>query len=308
MKNTVLIIDGSPFFRAQTAKLLEENDYRVLQAGDAPGAFLCVDAEQPDLVLLSMEIPGMNGLDIYRIIRERERHSLMPVMMLAAKDDVNSRLAALALGANDYLVKPLGERELIFRIRNTLRLIKGNRSANPLTGLPGNIDIQRELSERLRSGRGFTAIYLDIDNFKAFNDRYGFLEGDSVLSDTAKIVTNQIRLFGNPNDFVGHVGGDDFVIFSAEEDVEDICLMIARSFDETIRERFSPDDMRDNSITTVNRKGQLEKTPLTSVSMAIIPCQPGRFSCDLEVSAVAAELKFQIKEMPGSGFVVDRRK
>ncbi|MGI6152755.1 MAG: response regulator [Christensenellaceae bacterium] len=307
MKKKILIVDDSVFFQKQMQKTLITAGYEVATAGNGHDALSMVIAEKPDLVLLDVEMPGMDGFEVCRILREQESNNLMPIIMITSKDDQDDKLIGLELGADDYIVKPFDERELLSRIRNTLRRIERNRSASPLTGLQGNIEIQREINSRISKNQDFSVVYLDIDHFKAYNDNYGFIHGDTVIKLTADIMVSQVKLFGNPDDFCGHIGGDDFVFISSMDKAERICQEIIADFDEKIRELFSPEDLKNGYIQNINRRGEVEKTPLTSISLAIVPCPAGRFGHALEISETATELKGQVKKMTGSSFMIDRR-
>jgi len=140
--------------------------------------------------------------------------------MLTAQDNEDDKLTGLELGADDYITKPFNTRELVSRVRNTLRRIDRNRWANPLTGLQGNIEIQSEINQRIATKQLFAVIYADLDNFKAYNDVYGFASGDRAIKLTADIIVDNVRSYGNQNDFIGHVGGDDFIIVSTPDKAE----------------------------------------------------------------------------------------
>ncbi len=287
----ILIIDDSRFFREQMRQSLESSGYTVIATDSGEEGLGLVAMEKPDLVLLDVVMPDIDGFEVCRILRESDSNNLMPIIMLTSKDDQDDKLRGLELGADDYITKPFDERELLSRIRNTLRRISRNRAANPLTGLAGNIEIQREIDSRIASGKPFATIYVDLDNFKAFNDVYGFASGDLAIKMTADVLVRQTRLFGNKDDFIGHIGGDDFVIVTTPDKAADICKNCIAQFDEKIRELFSAEDVKRGYISTENRKGQIETYPITSISMGIATNEIRQFKNHLEVSTVASELK-----------------
>lgn len=307
MKKKILIVDDSRFFREQMHRTLAAAGYDTITAHNGERALELVRAEKPDLVLLDVEMPDLSGFDVCRILRSSDSNNLMPVIMITAKDDLDDKLIGLELGADDYITKPFNERELLSRLRNTLLRIDRNRSANPLTGLPGNLEIQREVESRIAKGLPFAVVYLDLDNFKSFNDVYGFAQGDLALKMTADIMAEQVRLFGNIDDFAGHIGGDDFVIITSPDKAETLCREYIFHFDERIRSLFHKEDLARGFISTTNRKGEIETFPITSVSLAIVTNERRRFSSHLEVSAIASELKKKLKSMPGSQYMRDRR-
>lgn len=182
------------------------------------------------------------------------------------------------------------------------------RGANPLTGLPGNIAIEQELARRARGNKACTVIYLDLDYFKSYNDKYGFESGDRVLLFTAGLLSSVLKKFGAENDFIGHIGGDDFIIISVPEKAEDLCKKIVRYFDRLIPGFYDPEDRLAGKIQGYDRSGRETCFPVISISMAIVDCG----GCDClhdprKVSEKAAQLKRYAKSLPGSVYVKDRR-
>ncbi|MEL7658032.1 MAG: diguanylate cyclase, partial [Bacillota bacterium] len=217
------------------------------------------------------------------------------------------KLIGLELGADDYITKPFNNRELLSRVKNTLRRIDRNRGANPLTGLPGNLEIQAEINSRIEKKVPFAIVYADLDNFKAYNDVYGFAKGDIVIKMTADILTDEIRDFGNRDDFIGHIGGDDFVFITNPENAEVICNGVIISFDKRIKELYHKEDIEAGFILTLNRLGASIEYPIMSISLAIITNERRSFQNHLQVAEVAAELKKKAKSLSGSNFVKDLR-
>ncbi|MDL2258530.1 response regulator [Eubacteriales bacterium OttesenSCG-928-K08] len=308
MDKKILVIDDSRFFRAQINMILSNVGYNVVTCETGEEGLELVRQEKPDLVLLDVVMPDIDGFEVCRLLREQESNNLMPIIMLTSKDDQDDKLVGLELGADDYVTKPFNERELLSRIRNTLRRIDRNRSANPLTGLSGNLEIQREINSRIAKNMPFAVIYIDLDNFKSFNDVYGFAKGDMAIKLSADILSEQVRLFGNPDDFVGHIGGDDFVIVSTPDKSAAICEECIMLFDEKIRLLFTPEDVERGYISAVNRRGIRETFPITSISMGIVTNETRDFESHLQVSTVASELKKKLKASPGSCYMFDRRK
>ena len=181
---------------------------------------------------------------------------------------------------------------------------------SPLTGLPGNVQIQAEMKKRLLNKENFVMLYLDLDNFKAYNDVYGFLNGDEIIKFTARTIVDNIdKLSISSNTFVGHIGGDDFVaIVSDEDDYEAICQNIIAEFDQGILEYFNEDDIERGYLEVPNRKCIIEEFPLTSISIGVVVVNKGRFHNALEIGEVGAQVKHLAKTMPGSAYVIDRRK
>lgn len=266
-----------------------------------------VKREKPDLVLLDVVLPDYSGFEICRILRDSESNNLMPIIMITSQDAQEDVLVGLELGADDYVKKPFNERELLSRIKNIFRRIDRNRNANPLTGLSGNLEIQREITSRITKGLGFAVIYGDLDNFKAYNDVYGFSNGDRIIILSADILRDQVALWGNTDDFVGHIGGDDFIVISTPDKVSKVCEEIIADFDEKVLNFYNENDRNSGYIMTTNRKGEKDTFPLMTISLAVITNERREINTAVEVGDIAAEVKKKLKTMAGSNYFVDRR-
>jgi diguanylate cyclase (GGDEF)-like protein len=308
MNKKILVIDDGLFFRQQIKLILTEAGYDVITSVDGEDGLLKVRMEKPDLVLLDVVMPGMDGFEVCRILRESESNNLMPIILLSAMDAQDDKLVGLELGADDYITKPFNERELLSRIRNTLRRIDRNRAANPLTGLSGNLEIQREISSRIAKEEKFAVIYVDLDNFKSYNDVYGYAKGDVAIKMTADILADMIQHFGGTGDFVGHIGGDDYVLVTTPDRMITICRETITLFDERIKEIFKEEDLKKGYISTVNRKGVQENFPIMSISMAVVTNEYVDFQSHLQVAETASGVKKLVKAMEGSNYLVDRRR
>lgn len=179
------------------------------------------------------------------------------------------------------------------------------RGANPLTGLPGNVAIEGELAERSKTGQAFSVIYVDMDGFKAYNDAYGFENGDRMIVLLAKIILHAVKKYGGEGDFVGHIGGDDFIVITRPEYTEGISRATVRLFDRLVRRFFSREDRGQGRFYGQDRQGYKGWLPLVAVSLAIVDCRDaGSYH---ELATRAAQLKKYAKSLPGSVYVRDRR-
>lgn len=188
--------------------------------------------------------------------------------------------------------------------RSQLELAK---AANPLTNLPGNPVIQGEITDRLESSEKFAVIYCDLDNFKAYNDYYGFERGDQVLSKVANILQKVVDSRGSGETFLGHIGGDDFVIITTPEKAEQLCQDTIAIFDAEIPLLYREEDRSSGYILTLDRMGTNRQFPLMSISLAIVASEHWQFTSHLEMAETAAELKKYVKSKPGSNYAWDRR-
>lgn len=305
-RKKILIVDDSSFFAKIIVKALTQEGYDVVWAPCGEDGLRMVREEKPDLVLLDVVMPDINGFEVCRILRAAESNNLMPIIMLTSKDDHEDLLAGLDLGADDYIVKPFDNRELLCRVKNTIKRIDRNRNANPLTGLPGNLEIIRELDYRIEKKQPFAAIYADLDNFKAYNDAYGFLKGDIALKLTADILRDVARI-SDADSFLGHIGGDDFIIIVEPSCAESACHDIIDRFDQRIRAIYAAEDLERGHIVTYNRQGAETLFPIMTISLAVVTNECKSYGSYLEVSDIAAELKKKAKSLIGSVYIKDNR-
>lgn len=302
---TILVVDDDQHLRTILKHVLEQGGFQVVLAQDGRQALACLQRELPDLVLLDVMMPGLDGFDVLRELRGRFRTHHLPVIMLTAKGETPHKVRGLAQGANDYLSKPFVPDELVLRVRNMLQLSRSQRDANPLTGLPGNRAIARELNRRLEAGQDFGFLYFDLDHFKAYNDHYGYVKGDAVLTMLADLLANEVLACEDA--FLGHVGGDDFIAVTLPQDADGLAGRIVAEFDERILGQYEPQDRRRGYIELPDRTGRLRRFPPVSLTVAVVVEQQGQEGHVGRLNAVAAELKKYGKSLPGSQIVHERR-
>ena len=178
---------------------------------------------------------------------------------------------------------------------------------SPLTGLPGNVQIHAELKKRILKQEPFSVLYVDLDNFKAYNDVYGFLKGDEIIEFTAETILKLVNSDELENTFVGHIGGDDFVAIVPGTNCEKLCQSIIAHFDVNVKKFFTERDLEKGYIEVANRRGIIEQFPLTSVSIGVVTADTGRFHNILEIGEIGAQVKHAAKSVMGSSYAVDKR-
>jgi DNA-binding response OmpR family regulator len=303
---TILVVDDDLHIRTILGFKLEQEGFRVIQAADGREALALLDAGEPDLVLLDVMMPGMDGFEVLNRLRSRFRSHNLPVIMLTAKGELDEKVRGLSEGANDYVLKPFVPEELMLRVRNMLRLSRNQRDANPLTGLPGNRAIEHELQKRLDAGVDFDFLYFDLDNFKAFNDHYGYARGDKMLALMAEIL-GRAALEAGPETFLGHVGGDDFVAVTEPGGAVAMAEAVLGDFDAQIRFLYEPGDWTRGGIEVRDRTGHTRSFPPVSVTVALVEERNHQLGHLGRLNAQAAELKQFGKSRPGSTLVRERR-
>lgn len=307
-RKKILVVDDSELMVKMISDILTEKGYEVVSASNGVDGIKMVATEKPDLVLLDVVMPGIDGFEVCKLLRKDESNNLMPIIMLTGQGNEEDKLTGLELGADDYITKPFNPRELVSRVMNTLLRIDRNRLANPLTGLPGNTEIQSEINYRIAKEMIFSVLYMDVDNFKAYNDAYGFSHGDRAIKLIADILMDNVKVFGSNSDFIGHIGGDDFVIVTLPDYADVLCENIIKEFDERIPELYTESDRKAGFISTANRKGDITKYPIMTLSIAVVSNEQRIFSNHLQVGEIAAELKKKAKSIAGSVYLKDRRK
>jgi diguanylate cyclase (GGDEF)-like protein len=303
----ILVIDDSELIQRLIADILGEEGYEVYSAYSGEEGLEKVARIKPDLIILDIVMSGLTGLEVCRILRADVSNNLTPIIMLTAQVSEDDKLIGLELGADDYIMKPFNNRELISRVRNTLVRIERNRYANPLTGMCGNIEVQSELTYRLANNFEIAVIYCDLDNFKAFNDVYGFPKGDTAIRLTADVIRDAVQNVGNRDDFIGHIGGDDFIIITSWDKYEGICKMIIEDFDNKIVSLYNENDKKNGYIITKNRLGKVRTYPIMTISLAVVTNENNEYINPLEIGEAAAEVKKYVKTFTGSKYLKDRR-
>ena len=264
------------------------------------------EKETPDICLINEE--NIDG-DIKRVIRRIKEYTNVPIILLSPLEDEEHILEVLKNDVEIFLKYPINCQIIYYTIMNLIKLLNRNRTVSPLTGLPGNNQIQTEMQERLDKGINYALMYIDLDNFKAYNDTYGFSNGDEIIKLTAKIVTKYVLKNGeNERNFVGHIGGDDFVAVVEDNNYEEMCQNIIAEFDSEIVKYFTKEDLERGYIEVENRKGIIEPFPLTTISIGVVEVTKERFKNTLEIGEAGAAVKHLAKTIWGSTYVIDRRK
>ena len=307
MVQEIYIIDDEPNLRETLKRLFKEDkSYRFKSV---PTEELDIALKNiPSLIIINEDNIDEDIISICEKIKKDDDNTITPVIVLSSNKDHDHRINLLKLGVSHYIINPINEDFFYYTIQNTLNLIYINRRVSPLTGLPGNVQIQAEMKKRFSLKETFAMIYIDLDNFKAYNDIYGFLKGDQIIKFTAKTILKNVHTDEYEHSFVGHIGGDDFVAIVSETDYEKICQNIIADFDTNILKYFTDEDVERGYLEVENRKGIMEQFPLTSISIGVVEVEEGRFANVLEIGEAGASVKHLAKTIQGSTYVVDRRK
>ena len=263
----------------------------------------------PDLLIIDEDSLEHNDIvSLTEMLRKMNEFAITPIIVLSQNGEKTHRLELLKKGIEFYIRKPIDEDYFIYTIKNISRLISSNRCISALTGLPGNVQIENELKRKMASKKTYAVLYVDLDNFKAYNDKYGFMNGDEVIKFTSDLMQDTIQLYGKKGDFLGHVGGDDFVAIVDYENAQKMGKYIIKQFDKEIKKYYTEEDAERGWIKVPNRKGKLEKYPLMTITVAMISNKYKKYATTIEIGEDGANVKKKAKSIPGSTFLEDKRK
>jgi diguanylate cyclase (GGDEF)-like protein len=306
MAESILVVDDDPDIARFVEVNLRSAGYDVSVAGDGEEALERASELRPDLVLLDVMMPRLDGFEVAQRLRKNPQTANTSIIMLTAKALSSDKVTGLQSGADDYIIKPFDPIELLARVKGTLRRAKEMRNLSPLTGLPGNIRIQEEIERKVREQHPFAVLYVDLDNFKTYNDKYGFVRGDRLIQGTARMIQDAV-MASDGDGFVGHVGGDDFVAVVDPESAEDVAERVCDRFDQDRSLYYEDEDLERGFVRMEDRKGVEQDIPLVSVSIGIATTAKRAFAHYGEAVAVATEMKQFAKRDGGSSYAVDRR-
>ena len=283
---------------------LDEYKFKTIKTAELEVALRNI----PSLIIIDEDTADVNIVEFCKSIRSNEDNRITPIMVVSSNTDINHKIEVLKTDVEYYMERPIDEEYIYYTIKNITGLLTKNRGISPLTGLPGNVQIQAEMKKRLLNKETFAILYFDLDNFKAYNDVYGFLKGDEIIQFTSDVILSAAHTAFSEGVFVGHIGGDDFIAITPNMDIEDLCQTMIATFDKGVRKFFIEADQEKGFIEVENRKGVVEQFPLTSVSIGVVVAEKGRFVNILEIGEVSTQVKHLAKSIQGSSYAIDRRK
>ncbi|HLL68416.1 MAG TPA: response regulator [Micromonosporaceae bacterium] len=303
----IIVVDDD----VDIARFVEVNlrlqGYEVVIAHDGATALELIRQRQPALAILDWMMPKIDGIELTRRLRANPMTAAMPIILLTAKGQTAEKVVGLTAGADDYLVKPFDTLELVARVRSTLRRNQEYREVSPLTGLPGNTRILRELTDRERSGTDYAVCHMDIDRFKSVNDAYGFARGDEFISALARALLRAVVDVALPPAFLGHVGGDDFIVVCTPEQVYPVAQRAVLDFEAASDALYDPVDAQRGYLEIAQRNGNVIQVNLVTLSIGVALSTSRTYTDPRELVAIASEMKTVAKKHKGSYVAIDRR-
>ncbi len=309
-KKAILVVEDEPLLEKTFAHLLALWGYYPLTASTGAQALEIARQEPLDLVLMDNHLPDIEAFHLLKQFRKNLFTTNLPVIFLIEKKGFRRELMQKEAVPDDYLIKPVDPLDLRLRVEMVLHRTEHQLQANPLTRLPGGLTIEKEIERRLESHGPLSVCHLDIDHFKSFNDAYGYQQGNNVLHQVSRILVNTVQSFGNETDFVGHIGGDDFIILTTPDREEEICLHAIQEFDRLIPFHYNQEDLKKRHLSVRNRMGKTQRFPLMTLSIAAVNNAKRSLENTLRVSEIASEIKKFLKNRipsSGSAYLTDRR-
>ena len=299
----LLFADDNEDMRHMVRDLLESSGHEIGLAADGPSALASVKEREPDLLILDLNMPGLSGYEVCRAVKRNPGTARVPVLMQTSQSSVEHKLEGFDAGADDYLPKPFDARELRARVAALLRLVRREADRNPTSGLPGGHAIEEELNGRVARKETFAVCYIDLDNFKPFADHFGFSVADDVIRDTGAAIRRAVSAVGGSDDFVGHIGGDDFIVVTSPDRADVVAQECAARFRDVVARAVGEEAMLIGNFTEVDREGILRTMPLACLSAAILTVRPEDWVSPKHLGARAAEVKRRAKHR-GPGTIV----
>jgi diguanylate cyclase (GGDEF)-like protein len=300
----ILYADDHEDMRLMVRALLASSGHEVALVADGRAALDALQEREPDLLLLDVMMPEMSGLEACRAVKSNPFTARIPVLMLTAEGQIESKVEGFEAGADDYLAKPFDPRELRARVAALLRLVRREADRNPTSGLPGGRAIEEEILRRIGRDDAFAVCYLDIDYFKPFADTFGFAAADAVIKDTATAIIDAVgTTTDGPVDFVGHVGGDDFLIVTTASRAEQVIRDSTTRFRDVIGRVVGYEALERGAFPGVDRDGTIKRFPIAQMSAAVVTVRPDQWVSIGHLGALAADAKRRAKQQ-GAGTIL----
>jgi diguanylate cyclase (GGDEF)-like protein len=295
-----------PRSHRRVAEFCDARGLRHLELGTLDGVRALMNRTFPACLVLDAAPGPERVLALTRELKADAFTAIVPIVVVVPPEERDLGADALSAGADEVLEDGIPEREWSLRMELVLRRAARDVSVHPTTRLPGTVQIERDMMDRMAAGATFAVCYADLDHFKEFNDRYGYNSGDKVILLLSRILRDVVRALA-PGGFVGHIGGDDFIFNVSMEALERCCDEVVQLFDELIPYQYTEEDRRAGYFLGKDRRGNVHRVPLMTVSIGVVTNQLHAFTHTGQVSELAAEMKSYAKSLPGSKYVVDRR-
>jgi PleD family two-component response regulator len=276
MQGRILFIDDEPEILKVVKFYLEDEDFEVHIAEEGNRAIELAEAVQPDLIILDVMMPVMDGIQVCRLLRSRTRTRLIPIIFLTARESVEDKIKGLEAGGIDYITKPFNSQELMARIKAHIRNSKEELSSHPVTGLPGAPSVDREVNRRLQEGEIFTAVFVGIEHFRAYREAYGISRGDRLLLFISRLLEDAVTGSREDRGFLGQPSYEEFFFLCPSERAPSICELVIERFEEERLEFYLEQHRQLGELTHYDYRGDLIHAPFVNLALGGV-CNARRF-------------------------------
>ncbi len=287
---------------------LAAKGFKIVLTNNIRKSVAMILEDPPDLLIIRKGFENDGDLKLIRTVKGSIQKANIPVILMVSKEEAIRGLDWQHYPVDDFLVYPCWPEELLARIQLAQARMLRVFDNNPLSRLPGNTSILKAIQTALDASQSVAICYVDLDNFKPYNDRYGFSQGDDVILMVARIIVNVLEELARKDSFAGHIGGDDFVFIVPEDKATSVCERIIGHFEAVKNMFIDPADINSKGYVAEDRQGRETSYGLISLSIAVVTTGNNRFRHSGEVSSAASQLKHHVKSMEGSNFLIDRRR
>jgi len=306
-KSIVLLVEDSETLRKMVGIALEEQGHKVLLAADGAEALTQMRTHDPEIIVLDINLPDIDGFELCKRFKSDPCNHAVPVVMMTSLDQAGFEIMAIDAGADDFVTKPVDPMVLDARIEMLVSRLRRERFENVLTGLPGAVLSEQRLGFFLERGKSFAVVVVDIDGFRAFNQRFGYIRGDLLLKHTAQLITETCMFEKCAEPFIGHRGADDF-LFVCEPDVaERTATELVEAFDSSVLDFYEDEDREREGFILIDRMGESQEYGPLTMSCSVVSSEKRHFSSVMAMLDEAEDLLKYAKSQEGSFVAVDRR-
>ena len=304
-----ILVAGKTILPSPEGKLvLEAKGYQVITCARLQDAVGLILEDPPDLLITEKGFDGGNhDQDLIKAAKGCLQKANIPIILALDSGELLTGLDWDHFPVDDFIIKPVVPEVLLARIQLAQSRMIRVFDNNPLSRLPGNTSILRAIQKTIDSAEPHGVCYIDIDNFKPYNDRYGFSRGDEVLLMVARVTVNVIEELARDGSFIGHVGGDDFVFIVREEYIKPVCDRLIANFERVKNMFLNAEDIKAGCFIGKDRQDKTTTIDLPSLSIAVVTTTGNKYRHYGEVSATASQIKHYAKSLKGSNYVIDRR-
>jgi len=303
----ILVVDDDPDVARFVEVTLQRAGYEIHLAADGEEALHKVAEVDPDLVVLDVMMPKIDGFGVAYHIRRNARRAGVAIIMLTARGAQEDEVRGLAIGADDYIVKPFDPALLLARVRTALGRARTMLNTESRTRMPGSVVIEGHVTQMIRDGTPFALLCCNLDRFRTFNEVKGWDRGSDMIAALGEIVDDAVIQFAGDEGRAGHAGGDEFLAVVPPDVAEDAARSIAEHFDKSVATFYAPEELETGHVVAPDRSGTSREIPLVTVSIGVATTHRRDFEHFGEAIAVATEMQRFTAQEPGSGYAIDRR-